>query len=69
MALVTDKAREQIAQGSPHPIREPPPAPVLFAVMQDVTSLAERGKVPRTVVGRIMIEMSGRQGHVRRAAA
>ena len=34
--------------------------------MQDVTPLAERGEVPRTVVGRIVIEMGGRQNHARR---
>ena len=61
--LLSIGSGEQVAQGPPHSIREPPPSPVLFAVMQDVTSLAERGEVPWAVVRRIVIEMGGCQNH------
>ncbi len=46
---------------------QPPLAPVLFAVMEGVTPLAERREVSRTVVHRIVIEMRGRQDHAGRA--
>ena len=44
---------------------EPPPAAMLFAIVEDVAALAERGEVPRSIVGRIMIEMRGRQNYAR----
>ena len=67
--LLSIRPREQVAQGPSHSIREPPPSPVLFAVMQDVTSLAERGEVPWAVVRRIVIEMGGCQNHAGRAGS
>ncbi len=46
---------------------EPPPALVLYFVVQNVAALTERREVSRMVVHRIVIEMRGRQDHARRA--
>src|SRR4051794_8567833 len=62
-------AREQVAQRSAPPQRQPDPAPVFRPVVQQVTALAERPDVTvfAAAMGGIMVEMSCRQHHPGRA--
>ncbi len=60
-------AEKQITQSLPHPQRNPPSMPVLFAVMEHMAALAKRFEVSKMVVGWVVVEMRGRQKDLSRA--
>ena len=64
-----NRAREQIAQRTAPAQRHPDPPAVFRPVMQHMAALAERPDVavPAPAVGRIVVQMCGRQHDLRRA--
>ena len=55
------RAEEQVAYGLARPQGQPPLPLMLFPVVEHVAALAERLKIVIRIVGRVVIEMGGRQ--------
>jgi hypothetical protein len=60
------RSKEQIAQGAAEQIRKPSLREMMGPVMHDVAALAKAAEIAQLIVGRIMVEMSGRQHDPRR---
>jgi hypothetical protein len=53
-------AQKQIADRLSHPIGGAATAAVLLLIVEHMAALAKRLQVPRPIIGRIVVEMSGR---------
>ena len=58
------KAQEQVADGFAHAQGEPAAASVFVAVMKHVAPLTQGFQISGAVVGRVVIEVSRRQGYL-----